>query len=787
MMRMKNVRVWIVAVVGMTVGLSSSGSVAWAAENDAGPWQEILRNTARSFVMVNYHLKKSDHPYMNGSEGPEYGQQGVLQRIINKNTADVIGVILNDAGEVLTFDREPIYREVVDRITIRGPDGKVVPARASRLLVRAPGRIVQIESDLPEGWQPLQFAEQGEVTGDTKLYVATVRPDQYYHMYIKACEYGCAWTGIEACSPCLQVPSPYGAGVLCNAEGEPVGATCMTEIDLGPDGPAWRGRDILADAGVSDEQQEELEDTIRRQFARNLYEIRIMPRPDPREEEFDGGPYRYRGGWPGQESTRERLFYGLAFADDKLLIPEALPRDFVAGIDTIVVRVDGQDVPARFGGVLKAYAATVIELEQGRLPQTLAFPADGTLARIKPFWAVTARELAGMDVRITFGRWIEKQQGYEDKWYPTLERPVPSGSWLLDRGGRLVGFLTRARYEHDRLEPYLLGRGPDRYRSYGPGYALLTSGTPSGPGYAGDSRLLDASVMATVLGDVSTNCDPRVRHLDKDEQKRRVWLGVEYTSPEKEMIKQMGLREPTQDGRIGLVVNRVYAGSPAAAMGLTEGDVLLKIAVPGMPWLIELQADRREEAGMPDYGEEDIPQEFRAMGYRMPRRRPWPSRDNYLTGLLDDIGRGTTVRLSYIHGTDLLEKEFTIQQAPRDMLSAAKYKNDRLGLTVKDVTYEIQTALRLDPNTSAVVVTKIEQGTPAALARINPYELIRAVDGEQVAGVEVFEKLIAAAQQQDKESVRLTIEWMGKTRLADLKFEAAAPPGLLNSLLRGPQ
>ena len=189
---------------------------------------------------------------------------------------------------------------------------------------------------------------------------------------------------------------------------------------------------------------------------------------------------------------------------------------------------------------------------------------------------------------------------------------------------------------------------------------------------------------------------------------------------------------------------------------------------------------------MPDFDEADIPKEFAAMGYQMPRRRPWPSQDNYVNRLLGEIGQGTTVKLSYIHGAETLEKEFTIQQAPRDMLSAAKYKNDKLGLTVKDVTYEVRAALRLKPDEPAIVAVKVEQGTPAALARINTYELIRAVDGVSVDSVETFEKLIAEAQKAKKESVRVTVEWMGKTRLADLKFEARAPAGgILNSLLQG--
>ena len=35
---------------------------------------------------------------------------------------------------------------------------------------------------------------------------------------------------------CIRVPGVYSAGVLCNAEGKPVGVTCLEEIDLDPAG-----------------------------------------------------------------------------------------------------------------------------------------------------------------------------------------------------------------------------------------------------------------------------------------------------------------------------------------------------------------------------------------------------------------------------------------------------------------------------------------------------------------------------------------------------------------------
>ncbi|MBP7053348.1 MAG: PDZ domain-containing protein [Phycisphaerae bacterium] len=786
-------RAAMAAVVGVWMVLGVCGSAAWSAPKEGDePSQKIYEQTSGSFVVVRYHLKKSGRPHLDGDES-ELGQRSVLRNVLDGNTMDTIGVILSDQGEIFTSDREAAHWEVVDHITVKGPGGTVVPAKPDRLLVKTSGRILRIEGGLPTSWKPLAFAECERITPQTKFFGATLGMDRHYRLYVDSCRYGRDWVGADGGRDCLQISTMSDLAVLCNGEGSPVGVTCLDAIDLGPGEPAWRGKDILADPGVPDAQLRELERKLQEDFGKNIYEVRIMPRPDPQEDDESeyAIPYRFRSRYMQSEEGQEKTVFALGFAGSKLLIPEGLPKERVAGIDTITVLVDDAEVPARFVGVLKEYAATVIELQEGRLPRTVTFPPDGVLARMEPFWAVYARELGGKDVRTEPSRWINEEQGYKDLWYRVAERSVPDDSWLLDRHGALVGFCAQARHENVRLEPYLLGADHERFMPSGlPSFlrsrmrAVLGANMPYG--YATDSRLIDATEMARILGDLSAACDPHIRHLDKDEQKRRVWLGVEYTAPDKEMIKQMGLREPTEDGQIGLMVNRIYEGSPAAALGLTEGDILLTITVPGTPWPIELRSDGSDDSGGPDIDEADIPKEFAAMGYQMPRRRPWPSRDNYLTGLLADIGQGTAVTLRYIHGVETLEKEFTIQQAPRDMLSAAKYKNEKLGLTVKDLTYEVRAALRLKPEEPAVVVTKVEQGTPAALARINAYELIRAVDGTSVDSVATLEKLIADAQQARKDSVRVTVEWMGKTRLADLKFDAKGPAGgFLNSLLQG--
>ena len=87
---------------------------------------------------------------------------------------DIVGVLLNDQGEVFTFDREPTHREVIEQITIKGPDGTVLPAE---------GRPAPDQDARPNPAHRGQAARRvaaaairraGEVTAETKLFVATM-------------------------------------------------------------------------------------------------------------------------------------------------------------------------------------------------------------------------------------------------------------------------------------------------------------------------------------------------------------------------------------------------------------------------------------------------------------------------------------------------------------------------------------------------------------------------------------------------------------------------------------
>ena len=623
------------ALVGVLLtGCGTLRSASDATSEDARSWQRIQQNTAAAFVIIDYHPQKSDPTRLDNRTGFDADQRRAMEYVLNKNTTSAVGVIINETGEVFTTERELQYPQNVAKITVTGCDGKVLSAQADRILTKAPGRIVRITEKLPDTWKALKFAEfdPGRITPDTPIYVASLRGGERNRVGISSCDCSLSWNEGKA-DMALRLSGVEGIGVLCDGQGRPIGVSIAREIELGPTAFAWRGGDILADRGVSVEERTQLEEKLKTSFAESLYEVTLTFRPPPSEDGRGG-----EGAYYARESPQERLVYGLAFADDKLIVPGTFARDAIEGIDTISVKVGDKSVPARFGGVLRQCNVMVFELQEGKLPRSVPFAAEARVARVEPFWSINVRELAGMEVSIDYGRWIVKEQGFDEKWYPVIDRSIPSGSWLVDRQGRLVGLLGRHRQELDRLQPYLLpeeGRYSGVPASARRGMAInLASLASLASAYAAadTARLFDAAELAPVLAHPAGNYDSHIRHLTKEEQKRRMWLGVEYTRPSKEMVKQMNLRTQTQDGRIGLVINRIYPGSPAAKLGLAEGDILLKMTVPEAPWPIDLISNERTPSyELANYDEEDVPEEFRGSGMRMARGRPWPSRDNYLT------------------------------------------------------------------------------------------------------------------------------------------------------------
>lgn len=771
------------AVLAIAIGLLLGTTTALATEGEEEK-QERLRHekvrakNAASFVKIQYYFKKSDRP-----QHP-FEHEEMLDTILTKTSQDTVGVIISPDGLVFVAEGH-LPPDMIDKIVVTGPDDQTLEARPERILSKSPGEILRITEPLPASWKALSFSPPPEVLDiKTKLYAITMNLGAGTHGFSQDAD-ARSYFSVSRTHPVrkrgnsTEIPDFYriggrGAMVICDADGQALGLTTHHRIELGDDALPWLGPDILADPGIDRVAGEQKAKEL---FGKYIYQVKITFRSPPKEDDdYDMGMFgAHWGGRQGRgDSHKEMIVYGLAVAADKLLVPQAMKRMMVVGIDAISVEIGDESVPASFGGVLKQFSGTVFVLGEPKLPDVVTIDPQVMLPRCVPMWTVHARELAGKDLVINYNRWLRKQRGHANKLYRALARASAGGVWLLDEQGRLAGIYSSARRNYQRLMPYLKGEDHTFYDEDMMPFMMgqRFSRRWRGPSGIMDMQIFDTAALTEILKDIPANYDEHIKHLTKEQQKERVWLGVEFTAITKEMAKQMDLRKQTQDGRIGLMINRVYANSPADKMGLAEGDVLLKLSVPDAPWPIELKFRRSRDYEGPDWEDMDIPSEIEAMGYRMPRKRPWPSRGNFFTRMLQVIGKGTPSTVTFVHEGQQVEKQFVIEQSLPDSLSAAKYKDEKLGITVKDLTYEIAAALRLGQDEKAIVVSKVEPGTPTALARIKAFELIRAVNGQQIGSAEDFESAIAKAKEEGKKSVRITVEWMGKTRLADLKFEA---------------
>jgi serine protease Do len=264
--------------------------------------------------------------------------------------------------------------------------------------------------------------------------------------------------------------------------------------------------------------------------------------------------------------------------------------------------------------------------------------------------------------------------------------------------------------------------------------------------------------------------------LGEEEEHRRMWLGVEFDEMTPELAEAMSLEKPTKDGKIGLLVSAVYEGSPAAKMGLEAGAVLLRVKCGSDGPTIDLKAPPSYDFDF-DLGDLDLPEGMEDMvGFELPQKRPWKSRNNYLTKMLGALGEATTIALTYLDSNGKTQTEnYSIEKAPADFESAKKYKSNAFGLTAKEVTYEVRRAIMVPTGSDPVVVANVENGTPAEVAKIRQYDLVMKVNDQPVKGLDGFkamlEESVAAHEAGKKPVLRLTVQRLGKTRIADLKLD----------------
>lgn len=249
------------------------------------------------------------------------------------------------------------------------------------------------------------------------------------------------------------------------------------------------------------------------------------------------------------------------------------------------------------------------------------------------------------------------------------------------------------------------------------------------------------------------------------DRQRTAWLGVELQTAGADIIREK--KAASYLGRCverAALVTEVISNTPAAALGLKAGDILLTARFPGSEDRTELTMGYGDSLfDWSELFEQEGFMEFGGMG----AQTPWPNVEDGVNSVLSrKFGVGAEVVIAWVSEGVVKEGKTRLTLAPVHYANAPKARNKELGVTVCDMTYEVRKYFKFDDKASGVVVKKVKGAGPAAVAGIKPLELITQVNGEEVHGAKEF-----LEKTKGKKDLTFSVRRLNATRIVPIKIQ----------------
>lgn len=275
------------------------------------------------------------------------------------------------------------------------------------------------------------------------------------------------------------------------------------------------------------------------------------------------------------------------------------------------------------------------------------------------------------------------------------------------------------------------------------------------------SEFIEANELASALRGERFNAEFKPR--DEDARNRLVWLGVETTELTVTMAREKKAQSFMKNYSRCPLVSEVFPESPAAKAGLRVGDVLLAVRRG-------VEAERDFSNSRDSYSSfhlerifgEDGPLSILDSG-----SVPWSDVEGSVNRMLTVYGVGSTVTVVYARDGERCEVPVVLEAAPVHYQNAPRARNRTLGLSVKDITFEVRRFLKIESNEPGVIIAKVKPGSPAAVAGLKPFEVITEVNGAKIEGAKDF-----AAKVKGQTDLILSVRRLAVTRLVKIQIQA---------------
>jgi hypothetical protein len=666
---------------------------------------KILESVKPSLAVVEVWLQ-----YDKG-EAPPYED-----RVTEERPFETAALVLAP-DKVLTQDM-PVHPRFVKRTCVRFGD-QTVDAKPWAYLLEQDAVILVLDKPLEDA-RPLEFKADAEGP-----YLST----PYYKrlgVWTVSIESLSADVGVDGRGAPYTMAKNYA--LVIDQEGQPVGVSYFKRLPI--DG-SWKGSPLEMPM-LSAEAYETKLDALKARCEKTLCRVTLNFR-SPKKR---GGRMARFGGDDGESAT-ERHVAGVVLDANTVIVLADLKPKVTARLERIAVHVPGGDpVAATFQHTLKDHGCFLAKLETAA-GEVVQLSAADVLDFHKKL-------LLTADVRIQGEKRIvyynhRRIHNFEESWkrkiYPRISGRG-RGDFFFDTDGKLL-IMPLGRREKGGERRY--------WRS-------------------SDSAAMPCAYVKEVLDDLAENIDASNVPVSEEEENRLAWMGVVLQPLSRELARINKVSDRTQDGETGAIVSYVYPDSPAATAGVEPGWIILRLHVEDEPKPYDVVVEESVWSQRPFPWEQldRIPvQAFE----RAPV--PWQAAENAFTRTLTDFGFGKKYTAEFFSDGQVVTKDLEIVQSPPHYDSAAKFKSETVGLTVRDMTFEVRRYFQKKPDDPCVMISKVEPGSKADVGGVKPYEIITHVNDKPVNNVKDFETLTA-----DQQELRLSVLRMTRGRQVKLKLDA---------------
>lgn len=706
-----------ILLAAMTLGACAARLAA--GEPDPAAQARLLEKVSPSLVRLEYRVKydKGDAPTalnlaeMCASCGRVHSEKDLSTYVKEERPIVAAGFLIG--AQVAVAKDLLIHPRFIESIAVVQGDERVT-ATPSALATDRPAAILQLERPLTSA-RPLRFSADAAppyfaITGSQKhgRWHARIRP----FTPVATLRDDGAWT------------CPLAAEQL--VIDEQARAVTVTFCDAGG-GDAWKAAPAAWPTIDHAALTKRLADFDRASAGRLLRVALSFRSPKKTESAYSYGD--------DEEAATEQNAIGMIVGPRSVLVLSNLKPKVTARLKRVVLHLPGgKTTRAAFEGTLRDYGAFLASTTED-LPAAASLmtaPVESLADHLLLFATV---QMKGEN-RVAYhqhGRIGEFSRRWNNRLFPTINDD--EGHWFIFTPDDALACFSIPRRQKISVE--------ERWSS-------------------DDYVLLPADRLADILANPAAHTDASNIPLTEEEENRIAWLGVEMQGLSPELARASQVSDRTRDGEIGGMVSYVYPDSPAAKAGIEPGDILLSLHVEGEPKPLDISVEDDDFGGsFPWERWDELPEQYFD---QIPK--PWPAADSSLAQSLTRLGFGRAFELELFRDGEVKRIAMTVEQSPHHFDSAARHKNKALGITVRNLTYEVNRYFQRTTDEPGLIISKIEPGSKASVAGLKPYEIITHVNDEPVRTVKEFKRRL-----QNEDTLRLTVKRMTKGRIVRIKLD----------------